>query len=564
MSEPDYEEFSSYRNFLSCSNVNDLEYEDRCDYVRSTPECMDKGYFFNYIEILYCSLRPSTDSEQYWFLILLMSMCVIMFMILGTTADKFFCPALEVMSKIMGMSEHLAGVTLLAFGNGSPDLFTNLAGAKESTSILFSNMLGSSIYVTAFIGGVICLIRTFRVDGSNVLRDTSFFIFGILFIDFIKKDGYVTTWESICLILIYVAYLFTVLLDQYLLKRQVLNMEALAQNGSLSAEAFKRYSKLRQEANIDIVHRTSHTSVDIEGTRHSFEPSAQSSANERLWQQLKDSLKPFEIDEWHSSTGFQKTLMCFKTPIIFALQLFLPIVDYELERHGWSKLLNCVQVVISPIVMFLLICGLNCWTFCLYSLAITIPLSVACFLNTRTDEPPKYHAIFALLSVIGSMCTIYSCAAETVEILYVLGLILDCSNSFLGCTLLAWGNGVGDLISDATLALHGYPRMAFAASIGGPFFNTLLGIGCVMLLKNVYGDNGFEALPSGPLGENCFVFLLLILFGTLLWSITTNFHIRRCIGIFNVLLYGLFFLYTVLGECEVIQTYADISQYGTE
>ncbi|XP_019895446.1 mitochondrial sodium/calcium exchanger protein [Musca domestica] len=564
MAEPDYEEFSSYRNFLSCSNVNDLEYEDRCDYVRSTPECMDKGYFFNYIKILYCSLGPTTDAQQNCFLILLMSMCVIMFVILGTTADKFFCPALEVMSKIMGMSEHLAGVTLLAFGNGSPDLFTNLASAKESSSTLFSNMLGSSIYVTAFIGGVICLIRSFRVDGSNILRDTSFFIFGILSIDFIMKDGYVTTWESVCLILIYVVYLITILVDQYLLKRQVLSMEALAQSGNLSAEAYKRYSKLHQEANIDIVHRLSHTSVDIEGTRHSFEYVAQSDPNENLWQQLRDSLKPFEMDEWHSSTGCQKTMLCLKTPILCTLQLFLPIVNYESERHGWSKLLNCLQVVMSPIVMFLLICGLNCWKYCLYSLGITIPLSIVCFMYTRTDEPPKFHAVFAILTALGSMCTIYSCAAETVEILYVLGLILDCSNSFLGCTLLAWGNGVGDLISDATLAFHGYPRMAFAASIGGPFFNTLLGIGCVMLLKNLYGNTGYEPLPSGPLGENCFVFLLLVLFSTLLWSVTTNFHIRRCIGVFSVCLYGLFFLYTVLGECEVIQTYAEISQYGTE
>ncbi|XP_061397410.1 mitochondrial sodium/calcium exchanger protein-like [Musca vetustissima] len=481
-----------------------------------------------------------------------MSMCVIMFVILGTTADKFFCPALEVMSKIMGMSEHLAGVTLLAFGNGSPDLFTNLAGAKGSTSTLFSNMLGSSIYVTAFIGGVICLIRSFRIDGSNILRDTSFFILGILYIDYVMKDGYVTTWESICLILIYVAYLIAIILDQYLLKRQVLS------------EAYKRYSKLRQEANIDIVHRLSHTSVDIEGTRHGFDYTAQSDANGNLWQQFMNSLKPFEIEEWCSSNGCQKAILCFKVPIVCSLQFFLPIVNYEEERHGWSKLLNCLQIIISPIIMFILICGSPCWKFCLYSLAITIPLSVFCFMHTRTDEPPKFHALFALLSAVGSMCTIYSCAAETVEILYVLGLILDCSNSFLGCTLLAWGNGVGDLISDATLAFHGYPRMAFAASIGGPFFNTLLGIGCVMLLKNLYGQTGYEPLPSGPLGENCFVFLLLILFATLLWSITTNFHIRRCIGIFNILLYGLFFLYTVLGECEVIQTYAEISQYGTE
>lgn len=110
MTEPDYEEFSSYSNFvsihalhrsvlsvnnftlfqLSCSNVQELEYEDRCEYVRSTPECMDKQYFFNYIEILYCSLRPTSNSQENCFLILLMSMCVVMFLILGTTADKLF------------------------------------------------------------------------------------------------------------------------------------------------------------------------------------------------------------------------------------------------------------------------------------------------------------------------------------------------------------------------------------------------------------------------------------------------------------------------------------------
>ncbi|XP_075166462.1 mitochondrial sodium/calcium exchanger protein-like [Haematobia irritans] len=563
MSEPDYGEFSSYRNFLSCSNVQDLEYEDRCEYVRSTPECMDKKYFFNYIDILYCSLRPQSDSQQKWFLILLMCLCSIMFMILGSTADKFFCPALEVLSKIMGLSEHLAGVTLLAFGNGSPDLFTNLAGAKESSATLYTNMLGSAIYVTAFIGGVICVIRPFRIEGSCILRDTSFFIFGVLFIDYAMKDGVISTWESICLMMIYIVYLMTILMDQYLLKRHIQSLEVMAQNGNLPAEAYKQFTMFRQEASIEIINRNSLTSVNIEETRRSTYHD-RLSPNENLFQQFKDAFRPWDIDEWHDASCIQKSVMCFKAPLIFILVLFLPIVNYEEERHGWSKLLNCLQVVLLPLMMILLLYEKSSWYLCLYSMAASIPLSILCFLYTRTDEPPKFHVIFALLSALGSMCTIYSCASETVEILYVLGLILDCSNSFLGCTLLAWGNGVGDLISDATLAMHGYPKMAFAACLGGPFFNTLLGIGSVMLLKNLSGETGLEPLPSGPLGENCFIFILLILFGTLIWSVTTNFHIRRCIGIFNILLYILFFLYTVLGECEVIQTYAEISQYGAE
>lgn len=97
----------------------------------------------------------------------------------------------------MGLSEHLAGVTLLAFGNGSPDLFTNFASINEPTSTMYTNMLGSSIYITGFVGGLICVICSFRMDGGNLLRDVLFFIFGTLSLDYVIKDGYVTMWESI-------------------------------------------------------------------------------------------------------------------------------------------------------------------------------------------------------------------------------------------------------------------------------------------------------------------------------------------------------------------------------
>lgn len=66
---------------------------------------------------------------------------------------------------------------------------------------------------------------------------------------------------------------------------------------------------------------------------------------------------------------------------------------------------------------------------------------------------------------------IYSCASEIVQILYVLGIVTNCSNAFLGCTILAWGNSIGDLISNIALSRQGYQKMAFAASIGGPLFS---------------------------------------------------------------------------------------------
>jgi sodium/potassium/calcium exchanger 6 len=47
---------------------------------------------------------------------------VIMFRILGSTAEEFFSPGLEMMSLELGFPERFAGVTLLALGNGAPDV----------------------------------------------------------------------------------------------------------------------------------------------------------------------------------------------------------------------------------------------------------------------------------------------------------------------------------------------------------------------------------------------------------------------------------------------------------
>lgn len=53
-----------------------------------------------------------------------------------------FCPALAVLSDVMGLSENLAGVTILAFGNGSPDIFTALADFGGDTELMYAELMG--------------------------------------------------------------------------------------------------------------------------------------------------------------------------------------------------------------------------------------------------------------------------------------------------------------------------------------------------------------------------------------------------------------------------------------
>lgn len=49
---------------------------------------------------------------------------------------------MAVLASAMGLSENLAGVTLLAFGNGSPDVFTALSDWNGDTELLYAELFG--------------------------------------------------------------------------------------------------------------------------------------------------------------------------------------------------------------------------------------------------------------------------------------------------------------------------------------------------------------------------------------------------------------------------------------
>ena len=68
-----------------------------------------------------------------------------------------------------------------------------------------------------------------------------------------------------------------------------------------------------------------------------------------------------------------------------------------------------------------------------------------------------------------------------VDILNVFGVIFNIPTSFLGMTLLAFGNSAPDLGVNISLAKSGYSEMAISGSIAGPLFNLLIGFGSSLI-----------------------------------------------------------------------------------
>ena len=75
----------------------------------------------------------------------------------------------------------MAGVTILAFGNGAPDIFSSLAGISSSRpELVFGELFGAGIFITTVVAGAVCWVTPFHVMERPFLRDLAFYICTLL------------------------------------------------------------------------------------------------------------------------------------------------------------------------------------------------------------------------------------------------------------------------------------------------------------------------------------------------------------------------------------------------
>uniref|UniRef100_A0A182VK81 Sodium/calcium exchanger membrane region domain-containing protein n=1 Tax=Anopheles merus TaxID=30066 RepID=A0A182VK81_ANOME len=194
-----------------CSYLHRLPANEQCEFVQATEACAESQFYFNYVGFLYCTIGSERDYLFQLGFVLLLCVCVYYFVVLGTTADQFFCPTLAAIAKTLNISEALAGVTILAFGNGSPDLFTAVANPDADTELMFSELLGSAAFVIGVIGGTVLLIQPFDFPPWGIQRDLAFFIAAIVWITLKAADERFSLLDSSVLIGMYLLFLALVI-----------------------------------------------------------------------------------------------------------------------------------------------------------------------------------------------------------------------------------------------------------------------------------------------------------------------------------------------------------------
>lgn len=88
-------------------------------------------------------------------------MVVVAFYLLGNVADTFLTPVLTKVSKALRMSETIAGVTLLAFANGAPDIIASVTAGDQEGGVFISvgGLFGACMFGATMVLGL-CILKS--------------------------------------------------------------------------------------------------------------------------------------------------------------------------------------------------------------------------------------------------------------------------------------------------------------------------------------------------------------------------------------------------------------------
>ncbi|KAI8152850.1 putative cation exchanger [Colletotrichum sp. SAR 10_86] len=203
------------RNELTeCRDVHRAE--DQCAFVKA--HCAeDEAGLLSYLTLYYCNLGKAQPVA----FAILVCWLGLLFTTIGIAASDFFSVNLNTISTILGLSESLAGVTFLAFGNGSPDVFSTFAAmGSNSASMAVGELIGAASFITAVVAGSMALVREFKVGRQTYVRDLCFFIVAVCFTMVFLADGHLHLWECITMVCYYIFYVVFVVTWHYYSKRR--------------------------------------------------------------------------------------------------------------------------------------------------------------------------------------------------------------------------------------------------------------------------------------------------------------------------------------------------------
>ncbi len=138
-------------------------------------------------------------------------------------------------SRSLKLSDNIAGVTFLAFGNGAPDIFSSIIGiGNADPSMVIGQLYGGGIFVTTIVVGSILMRERFTIMHRPLLRDITFYLLttSLVWATFLSER--ISLVNSCLFILIYLVYVVVVVASGVIYRRQRVIREQEVENGGVS------------------------------------------------------------------------------------------------------------------------------------------------------------------------------------------------------------------------------------------------------------------------------------------------------------------------------------------
>ena len=169
----------------------------------------------HYAKTYFCATSPAS---RFCFAALCLAWLAMLFVLLGSTADDYFSPALEQLSEDAGLPPRFAGVTLLALGNGAPDVSSNVhlvasdaVGERAGLDTALGALTGAGMFVTTCVAGMVMVIADGAKAKGALLRDVTAYGAASAVVWGVLAGGRVTRAGAATLLALYVLFVLVVL-----------------------------------------------------------------------------------------------------------------------------------------------------------------------------------------------------------------------------------------------------------------------------------------------------------------------------------------------------------------
>ncbi|XP_043226733.1 probable sodium/potassium/calcium exchanger CG1090 isoform X2 [Amphibalanus amphitrite] len=347
------------------------------------------------------------DQRRHGGVVLYIAAALYCFLGLAIVCDDYFVPALEVTANSLGLSEDVAGATLLAAGSSAPELATTTLGVfVTKDDIGISGVIGSAVFNAMLVISLVSLLvdDKIRIKCYPMLRDILCYLISIAALLAVIYDNFIAWYEALALVSMYVLYCL-VMWKNRAIERWILSRY-------LSAPSAEKRSLMTRD----------HQPAAAGDSEEAQTEENEEDASEAIEQEMTANVHEVPYDDndtfrWPDGT-FSRVLHVISLPIVVGCYLTMPDVGKRRWRP-WYPVTFVVATLWIALFSYLMV-----WMITVIGFTMNIPDTIMglSFVAIGVSIPDVLASVAVARDGYGDMAVSNALGSNVFDILFCMGV----------------------------------------------------------------------------------------------------------------------------------------------